>query len=153
VTLNPRTLSGLPVTISATGNCVVSGTTITARAGVGTCPITATTAGDARFTKTTQFNTVAMAGGNQTIQAKAPAPGRIAFKRWYRLADPNLVTNAGVSVSWVVTSGSARCRVKPTVLGAMVFIINRHGSFTIAARAIGVPQTWLKLNKYYTYRA
>jgi hypothetical protein len=153
VTLNPRTVSGLPVTISATGNCVVSGTTITARAGVGTCPITASTAGDSRFTKATQLNTVTMASGNQTIQAKAPAPGRIAFKRWYSLADPNLVTNTGMPVSWVVTSGSSRCRVKPTVLGAMVLIINRHGSCTVAARANGVPQTWLKLNKYYTYRA
>jgi hypothetical protein len=153
VTLNPRTVSGLPVTISATGNCVVSGTTITARAGIGTCPITATTAGDARFTKATQLNTVAMAGGYQTIQAKAPTPGRIAFKRWYRLADPNLVTSAGVPVSWVVTSGSYRCRIKPTVLGAMVLIMKRHGSCTIAARANGVPQTWLKLNKRYTYRA
>jgi len=153
VTLLPRTTSGLPVTIASTGSCTVSGTTITARAGVGTCAITATTTGNASFLATSQRNTVAMAAGIQTIQPKAPTFSRLAFKRWYRLADPGLVTNTGQPVSWVVTSGTSRCRIKPTVLGAMVLIVKRHGSCTIAARAAGVPQAWLKLNKYYTYSA
>jgi len=153
VTLNPRTTSGLPVTITATGSCTVSGTRITANAGVGTCAITSTTAGNANFLPAVQRNTIAMAAGNQTFQAKAPGFSKLVFKRWYRLADPGLVTNTGNPVSWVVTSGAARCRIKPTVLGAMVLIVRKHGSCTIAARAAGVPQTWLKLNKYYTYRA
>ncbi|MDO8732260.1 MAG: Ig-like domain repeat protein [Actinomycetota bacterium] len=153
VTLNPRTTSGLPVTIAAAGSCTVSGTTITAKAGFGTCAITATTAGNANYLPSIQRNTVAMAAGIQTIQAKAPSFSRLAFKRWYRLADPGLVTNTGQSVSWVVTSGTTRCAIKPTVLGAIVIIVKRHGSCTIAARAAGIPQSWLKLNQYFTYSA
>lgn len=153
VTLSPRTVSGLPVTFGIAGACTITGTTITARAGVGTCAFTATTAGNANYRPTSQSNTIAMAAGIQTIQPKAPGFSTLAYKRWYRLADPGLVTNTGQAVSWVVTSGASRCRIKSTPLGAMVFIVRKHGSCTIAARAAGIPQAWLKLNKYYTYRA
>jgi len=153
VTLNPRTTSGLPVTIASAGTCIVTGTNIAARAGFGTCAITATTAGNANWLPAVQRNTVAMAAGNQTFQPKAPGFRRLVYKRWYRLADPGLVTNTGNPVRWVVTSGTYRCRIKSTPLGAIVFIVRKHGSCTIAARAAGVPQSWLRLNKYYTYRA
>lgn len=153
VTLNTRSTSGLPVSLAVTGSCTVSGTTVTARAGSGTCALTASTSGSAAYLPATQRNTIALAAGVQTIAPKAPAPGRVAFGRWYRLADPGLLTNTGAPVSWYVTSGTSRCKVASTVLGAVVFKFKRHGSCTIAARAPGIPQTWLSLNRYYGYRA
>ncbi|MFA7323546.1 MAG: Ig-like domain-containing protein [Candidatus Nanopelagicales bacterium] len=153
VTLNARSTSGLTVSLAATGTCAVSGYTITARAGSGTCAVTAATQGNASYAPTTQRNTIALAAGYQTIAAKAPRSGRVAFGRWYRLADPGLVTSIGSSVSWYVTSGTSRCTIRSTPLGAVVFKFKRHGYCTIAARAAGVPQTWLSLNKYFDYRA
>ena len=153
VTLNARATSGLPVTIGVAGSCTLSGGTIQAKAGSGSCAVNATTPGNANYKPAVQSNTIALAAGVQTIQAKAPSFQTLAFKRFYRLADPGLVTNTGQPVSWVVTSGTTRCVIKPTVLGAVVFMVKKHGSCTIAARANGVPQAWLKLNQYFTYRA
>ncbi len=153
VTLSARAASGLPVTLGVAGSCALSGSTIQAKAGVGTCAVTATTAGNANYKPAVQSNTIALAAGVQTIQPKAPSFSRLAYKRWYRLADPGLVTNTGQPVSWVVTSGVSRCRIKTTPIGAVVFIMRKHGSCTIAARAAGVPQSWLRLNQYFTYRA
>ncbi len=153
VNLSARAASGLPVTLGVAGSCALSGTSIQAKAGVGTCAVTATTAGNANYKPAVQSNTIALAAGVQTIQPKAPSFSRLAYKRWYRLADPGLVTNTGQPVSWVVTSGLSRCRIRTTPLGAVVFIVRKHGSCTIAARAAGVPQSWLRLNQYFTYRA
>ena len=153
VTLIARATSGLPVTIGVAGSCALSGSTIQAKAGVGTCAVNATTAGNANYKPALQSNTIALAAGIQTFQPKAPSFRHLAYKRWYRLADPGLVTNTGQPVSWVVTSGLSRCRIQTNPLGAAVFIMRKHGSCTIAARANGVPQAWLKLNQYFTYRA
>ncbi|MDP2013851.1 MAG: Ig-like domain repeat protein [Actinomycetota bacterium] len=153
VTLSARATSGLPVTLGIAGSCTLSGTTIQAKAGAGTCALNATTTGNGSFRPAVQSNTIALAAGIQTIQPKAPGFSRLAYKRWYRLADPGLVTNTGQPVSWVVTSGISRCRIQTTPLGAVVFIVRKHGSCTIAARAAGIPQSWLKLNQYFTYRA
>jgi len=74
-----------------------------------------------------------MTGRYQTIQAKVSAPGRIAFKRWHRLADPTSATNASEPVS----SNNGAHHETPS-------------SCTVAARANGVPHMWLKINMYYT---
>ncbi len=153
ITLNAKSQSGLPVSIASTGTCSVSGYTITAKAGTGVCVVSAATQGNANYLPATQTNTLALAAGIQTFAAKAPASGRLALGRWYRLADPSLITNVGIPVKWNVASGASRCIVKTTPIGAVVLKMKKRGYCTVAARAGSIPGMWLALNKYYKYRA
>src|ERR1043166_7913098 len=69
--------SSLPVTLAATGTCVLSGTTVHIT-GVGSCTITASQAGDATFNPALAVaQTFAIAKGAQTISF-----GPLARKRF-----------------------------------------------------------------------
>lgn len=153
VTFNAKSNSGLMVSLASTGTCAVSGYTISAKAGTGVCVVNAATQGNANYLPATQTNTIALAAGYQTVAPKAPVSGsRLVRNRWYRLADPGLLTNVGRPVTWVKTYGGSRCTLSVNAAGAVVFKMRRAGTCKVAARAASLPGMWLALNKSYTYR-
>ena len=139
VTVNAKSNSGLMVSLASTGT--------------GVCVVNAATQGNANYLPATQTNTIALAAGDQTVAPKAPVSGsRLVRNRWYRLADPGLLTNVGRPVTWVKTYGGSRCTLSVNAAGAVVFKMRRAGTCKVAARAASLPGMWLALNKSYTYR-
>ncbi len=66
-TINPTASSGLPVSLSATGACSLTGTQVT-MTGVGTCSITAAQAGNANYNPATSVTrTFTISKASQTI--------------------------------------------------------------------------------------
>jgi parallel beta-helix repeat protein len=72
LTLEATASSGLPVSFSATGNCTVSGNTLSATAP-GSCSVTASQAGDDRYEPASTTQSLVIAKGQQVIHWSAPA--------------------------------------------------------------------------------
>jgi putative lipoic acid-binding regulatory protein len=73
-TVYPTSNSGLPVTVTSSGACSISGNTVSMTSGTGPCTLTASQAGDANYkTATTVVKTVNAQKASQTITFAAPA--------------------------------------------------------------------------------
>jgi hypothetical protein len=120
-TVSATASSGLPVSFSASGNCTVSGNTVTIT-GAGSCTITASQPGDSNYLPATNVpQTFSIAKANQTITF-APLPDKTT-------ADPPFTVTATASSGLPVSfSASGNC----TVSGNTVTITST-GSCTITA--------------------
>ena len=73
-TVNPTSSSGLPVTVTPSGVCIMVGNTVVITSGTGTCTLTATQAGDANYNPATPVvRTVTAQKAAQTITFPQPA--------------------------------------------------------------------------------
>ena len=148
------TLSGAAVTLSETGPCQVSGLTITIDTGSGQCNLVATSPGGNGYAAVQQGYTVSMIPGNQTAALAAPNNGTFSKGRTIRLQNPSQgQTNAGQNVTWRVTNGSNRCRIRYPSSGAVNLQLQRAGNCTVVARAPGIAGQWNQFRLERSYRA
>ena len=89
------------VTYATTGDCTISGTTLTAGATIGTCTVTATKAADANYAVATgTVNVTVTAIGTQANPTFSPAAGAIAF------GTTVTITSSGADAIYYTTDGS-----------------------------------------------
>ena len=117
--------SGLPVTLTATGSCMVASSTVHV-SGVGACTLVASQAGNATFNAAPSVSqSFAIAKAGQTISF-APLADR-------KMSDPDFVVAATATSGLPVAfAGSGDCLVN----GAMVHIVGA-GSCTVTAAQAG----------------
>ena len=148
------TLSGAGVTLSESGPCQVSGLTITIDTGSGQCNLVATSPGGNGYRGVQQGYTVSIIPGNQTAALAAPNSGNFSKGRTIRLQNPSQgQTNAGQNVTWRVTSGGNRCRIRYPSSGAVNLQLQRAGTCNVVARAPGVAGQWNQFRLERSYRA
>lgn len=148
------TLSGAAVTLSETGPCQVSGLTITIDTGSGQCNLVATSPGGNGYAGVQQGYTVSIVPGNQTAALAAPNSGNFSKGRTIRLQNPAQgQTNAGQNVTWRITNGSNRCRIRYPSSGAVNLQLQRAGTCTVVARAPGIAGQWNQFRLERSYRA
>lgn len=98
--------SGLPVSVTVSGNCSYTAPNVTMTKTTGTCTVTFSQAGNATWAAapTTAPNpyTVTATGDAQTITVTTPAPASAAYNSTFNVA---ATTNAGRAVA-ITTSGS-----------------------------------------------
>ena len=148
------TLSGAAVTLSESGPCQVSGLTITIDTGSGQCNLVATSPGGNGYRGVQQGYTVSIIPGNQTAALAAPNSGNFSKGRTIRLQNPAQgQTNAGQNITWRITNGSNRCRIRYPSSGAVNLQLQRAGTCTVVARAPGVAGQWNQFRLERSYRA
>lgn len=148
------TLSGAGVTLTESGPCQVSGLTITIDTGSGQCNLVATSPGGNGYRGVQQGYTVSIIPGNQTAALAAPNSGNFSKGRTIRLQNPSQgQTNAGQNVTWRVTSGGNRCRIRYPSNGAVNLQLQRAGTCNVVARAPGVAGQWNQFRLERSYRA
>lgn len=148
------TLSGAAVTLTESGPCQVSGLTITIDTGSGQCNLVATSPGGNGYRGVQQGYTVSIIPGNQTAALAAPNSGNFSKGRTIRLQNPAQgQTNAGQNVTWRVTNGGNRCRLRYPSSGAVNLQLQRPGTCTVVARAPGVAGQWNQFRLERSYRA
>lgn len=148
------TLSGAGVTLAETGPCQVSGLTITIDTGSGQCNLVASSPGGNGYAAVQQGYTVSIIPGNQTATLAAPQSGNFSKGRTIRLQNPSQgQTNAGQNVTWRVTSGGNRCRIRYPSSGAVNLQLQRAGQCNVTARAPGVAGQWNAFSLQRSYRA
>jgi hypothetical protein len=153
-TFAASTLSGAGVTLSETGPCQVSGLSIVIDTGSGQCNLVATSAGGNGYAGVQQGYTVSMVPGNQTAALAAPNSGNFSTGRTIRLQNPPQgQTNAGQNVTWRVTSGGNRCRLRYPANGAVNLQLQRAGQCNVTARAPGIAGQWNAFRLDRSYRA
>lgn len=153
-TFQASTLSGAAVTLTETGPCQVSGLTITIDTGSGQCNMVATSPGGNGYLGVQQGYTVSIVPGNQTATLAAPNSGNFSKGRTIRLQNPSQgQTNAGQNVTWRITSGGNRCRIRYPSSGAVNLQLQRAGTCNVVARAPGVPGEWNQFRLERSYRA
>jgi hypothetical protein len=126
--LTATTSSGLPVSYSASGNCFVSGSTLTATA-VGACSVTASQAGDESYYPAPSVTrTISISKNNQMI-AFDPLPNR-------KIGDPAFSVTATASSGLPVSfSATGVCTVADGIVS-----MNAVGACTITASQVGDAQ-------------
>lgn len=153
ITFQASTLSGAGVTLNENGPCTVSGLTLSVNSGSGQCTLIATSPGGPGYAPVTQRYTVALVPGQQTAALAAPPSGRFNEGRTLRLQNPAQgVTNADQNVTWRVTSGGNRCKLRYPSSGAVNLQLRRPGTCTVVARAAAVPGQWQAFRMELTYR-
>ena len=154
-TFQASTLSGSAVTLTNKGGpCTVNGLSLTVTAGSGQCLLTARSQGSAGYAPVTQSYTVVAAPGQQTASLAAPPSGRFNVGRTIRLQNANQgVTNANQNVTWRITNGGNRCRLRFPSNGAVNVQLQRAGQCTVVARARAVKGQWLEFRLQRTYTA
>lgn len=150
--LSARSASGAAVGLSVSGPCSLSGTTLKANAGAGTCTLTATSPQTTTLSSSTQVNTIALARGKQTATLLAPAQRKLVRGTAYRLALPNTRTNAGTTVAWRVSFGKGCCKVTVGTDGTVFLRTVKKGRCNVRASAPPVIGQWLAFKKLYRYR-
>ena len=142
------------MTLSESGPCQVSGLTITIDTGSGQCNLVATSPGGNGYRGVQQGYTVSIIPGNQTAALAAPNSGNFSKGRTIRLQNPSQgQTNAGQNVTWRVTSGGNRCRIRYPSNGAVNLQLQRAGTCNVVARAPGVAGQWNQFRLERSYRA
>ncbi|MBI1349998.1 MAG: hypothetical protein GC156_02640 [Actinomycetales bacterium] len=155
-TFQAATLSGSPVMLSTkgAGPCSVTGLTLTVTAGSGQCSLIAQSAGSAGYQPVTQTYTVLAAPGQQTATLAAPPSGRFNKGRTIRLQNANQgVTNANQNITWRISNGGNRCRLRFPANGAVNVQLQRPGQCTVVARARAVKGQWKEFRLQRTYTA
>ncbi len=154
-TFQATTLSGAPVTLTNTGPCNQSGLNLVIDTGAGQCNLVAKSAGGPGYAAVSQGYTILMVPGQQTARLAAPASGRVNVGRTIRLETAAQgTTNAGQAVSWRITNGANRCRLRFPANGSVTLQLQRAGQCTVVARAPAVPNAWsaFRLQRTYTAR-
>lgn len=155
-TFAASTLSGSPVKLTITdGPCAVNGLALSITGGSGQCSLVARSAGSAGYQPVSQTYTIVAAPGTQTAALAAPPSGRFPVGRSIRLQNPSQgVTNAGQNISWRITQGGNRCRLRFPSNGAVNVQLQRAGQCTVVAQARAVSGQWnaFRLQRNYTAR-
>ena len=153
-TFAASTLSGAAVTLTESGPCQVSGLAIVIDTGSGQCNLVATSPGGNGYVGVQQGYTVSMVPGNQTAALAAPNSGNFSTGRTIRLQNPPQgQTNAGQNITWRVTSGGNRCRIRYPSNGAVNLQLQRAGQCNVTARAPGIAGQWNAFRLDRSYRA
>ena len=128
--------SGLPVTLAATGNCTLSGSTSPANVtltGAGSCSITASQAGDANtFAAAQVTQSFAIAKAAQTFALTAPADGTL-FTYGNTVPTITATSSAGLPVSLGATGN---CSISPATSPATLTLTGA-GSCTLTVSQAG----------------
>src|SRR5438094_6959186 len=153
--VNPTASSGLPVSLSASGNCTVTSPApgTVHLTGAGSCTITASQAGDANFNAAPNVSqTFSIAKANQTITFNALA------NKTFGDADFNVSATAssGLPVSFTATGNCsiAGNTVHITGAGSCTITASQSGNANFNA-ATDVPQSFniAKANQTITFNA
>lgn len=154
VTGRASSLSGAPVSLQvAYGQCAISGLTLTAQSGAGTCLITASTPGGSGYGPVTQGYTVQLSPGNQVLKVVPRKSGTLRRGTMVMLeGSGGSDTSAGQNARWKVTSGSRACALEVATDGAVWVRGVRNGSCTVVGTAPAVPGQWNALSVSRTYR-
>ncbi|MGA2845189.1 MAG: choice-of-anchor D domain-containing protein [Candidatus Acidiferrales bacterium] len=146
--------SGLPVTVTPSGSCTISGALVTMTAGSGTCSLLASQSGNTNYSAATSKNqstSATKAGSTTTITSNTPNPSTvnqavtISFKVTGSGTPTGTVTvtaSTGGSCSGTLSSGAGSCTVtfassgSPTLTAAYSGDGNFNGS-----TSAGVSQT------------
>lgn len=149
------TLSGSQVQLTiADGPCAISGLTLSVKSGTGQCSMVAKSAGSAGYQAVAQTYTIIAAPGTQTATLAAPPSGRFNVGRTVRLQNPSQgVTNAGQNITWRITQGGNRCRLRFASNGAVNVQLQRAGQCTVVAQARAVADEWAAFRLQRTYTA
>ncbi|GAB4123366.1 MAG: hypothetical protein Fur005_37230 [Roseiflexaceae bacterium] len=124
-TINPTASSSLPVSLSITGPCSLSGTQVT-MTGVGSCSITASQAGNANYNAATSVTrTFTISKASQTITF-ATLPGRTYGDAPFTVS---ATASSGLPVSF---SASGVCSISGTTV-----TINGAGTCSVIASQAG----------------
>ena len=151
VQLVASSASGLPVTLTVTQPCSLSGTTL-AVLGVGApCTLTATTPGGNGFAPTTQSWTIVQGVGTQTAAIQPAVNGVYAKGKTLTLAPVAARTSLNKPITWKVTSGRSSCKVVKAK-GNFRVKLTAKGSCQIAGSAPGVPGQWAAYSYIADYR-
>jgi YVTN family beta-propeller protein len=145
--------SGLPVTITASGVCSISGGTVTMTSGTGACTLTASQLGNGIYSPAQASKTVtaAKAASTTTITSNAPNPSNafqsvaIAFSVTGVTTPTGSVTvtaSTGESCSAAISSGSGSCSITFATAGSRTLVATYSGdtNFNTSASA-SVSQT------------
>ena len=152
IILSATSASGAAVGLTVSGPCTLTGSTVTANAGAGTCTLTAISPQTTTLAAARQVNTIALARAKQTATLIAPASGKLLRGSAYRLAAPSTRTNAGTTVAWSVVKAPKRCRVVTSSDGTVLLRTYRKGVCKVRAFAPPVTGQYLKFQKTFTYR-
>ena len=151
VPFTAATSSGAPVTLAVTGPCTVSGLTLTVNAS-GQCNLKATSPGGGTYSGVTFGYTVNTGPGTQVPIVNPPNSGHITKGRSYKIAPAGPDTNAGQLISWRVTAGRSVCKISYPSDGTVYFKAVKSGSCTLTGTAPGVGSTWAPLTIQRSYR-
>ena len=125
--VSPTSSSGLAVTVSVSGACAISGSTVTMTSGEGKCNLTASQAGDANYNPVTSGErTVIAQKANQTITFNQPATPATYYSTF--TAYPT--SSSGLRVK-VAASGGC------TIMSGIVIMTSGEGICTITASQAG----------------
>ncbi len=129
-TVTPTTTSGLSASVTASGGCSISGSTVTMTSGTTACTLTASQAGDASYSPATDvFRTVAASKAAQaSVAATGPSTGIYGSSYTitagggsgtgaysFAQSGPCTLSDAtATTVSATITAGSGTCAVTAT---------------------------------------
>jgi hypothetical protein len=148
------TASGSGVTLTAAGPCTVSGLSVTANQGSGSCILTASSPGGNTYSPGTSSYTIQLVPGRQVPRVNPRPSGRIPVGNRVTLEGPgNNDTNAGQNMNWRVTSGRAVCKLIYPSNGAVRLQMVKRGSCNVRATAPAVPGQWNRLVLNRSYRS
>jgi hypothetical protein len=154
LTFSATTASGAAVTLTETGPCNLSGTTLVTDQGNGQCILTASSSGGNGLGAVSQNYTIQLVPGTQTATLRAPQSGRVNAGRTITLATKNQgTTNAGQDLVWTVTKGKSVCKLRFKNNGAVQLRVLKKGTCNVRARAGAVPGEWSRLTIKRHYRA
>lgn len=151
VTVASSSQSGAPVTLAISGPCTLTGQSIRASTGSGSCTLSASSPGRGSFGPGTQVNIMTLIRGVQTATLNPPPAGTLQRGRYYRLAAPGTVTSAGNPVKWRVSFAPKRCKVLKQSDGSYLLRAKKVGRCNVKAYSKTVPGQWLSFKKYYRY--
>lgn len=142
--LEISTKSGTAVTIKVTGDCSITGMTITALKGSGLCDVAVTSMGNASYTGVTVHYPMTMVPGVQTISFNPPK--QIVGTKLLFLG--KATTNMGEKPT-ITAAPSNVCALKS--VGANIMVVAKSkGTCTITITAPAKEGWYTALNKSYT---
>ena len=133
--------SGLPVTLTVSGPCGLSGNTLNVNGVGGPCALVASTPGGNGYAPTTQNYTVLTGVGNQTASVNPAASGPYRKGATLLLAPASAQTSLGNKITWSVTSGGKSCKIKRAGGNVKVSLVKK-GSCHVSGSAPAVPGQW-----------
>lgn len=151
VTVATSSASGAAVTLAISGPCTLTGQTIRANTGSGSCTLSASSPGRGAFGPGTQVNTMTLIRGVQTATLNPVPAGTLQRGRFYRLAGPGTLTSAGNPVKWRVSFAPKRCKVLKQSDGSYLLRAKKLGRCNVKAYSPPVAGQWLPFKKLYRY--
>lgn len=145
--------SGAPVTLTEAGPCTFVNNIVTATQGSGQCRINASSPGGGALGPATATYALNLVPGPQVPLLTPPPSGKYNKGKTIKLEGPrNAATNAGNSITWKVTSGTANCKLVFKNNGAVQLKFTKKGKCNVRGKAPAVAGEWLAMNLKRHYR-